>query len=231
MLARQQQSVEAYERVQDFLSANPPPPGTSYGRPKAMLDEVVARLTEHRTGQVAGARLSKAERNRERALRRTLRELHLRPISKIARALLADRPGIDKALKMPAPRLGTTKLIDEANAMADAVRAHASTFVENGRPEDFLQRLNVAIEDLQGALLGKARWRGTKVGATAGLAEEVRRGRSAVELVDAMVTTLFAGDDERLAQWRSARRVRGVQGGGAPDTRSDIADDGGRSIP
>lgn len=225
MLARQKQVVEAYERVQDFLAANPAPAGTSYGRPKELLDETVARLTEHRTDQVAGGRLSRAERNREGALRRSLRELHLRPISKIAKATLADAPGIDKALKMPAPQLSTTKLINEAKAMRDAVTQYSPTFVTNGRPEDFLARLDVAIEELRGAMLGKARNLGTKVGAKAGLEQEIKRARNAVEMLDAIVTTVFANDRERLAKWRIARRIRGLPGGSAVPATGGTADE------
>jgi hypothetical protein len=225
MLARQKQVVEAYERVQDFLAANPAPAGTTYGRPQAILNETVARLTEHRTDQVAGRRLSTAERNREKALRSALRELHLRPISKIAKATLADQPGIDKALKMPAPQLSTTKLIDEAKAMRDAVTQYSPTFVTNGRPEDFLARLDAAIGELRASMLGKARSVGTKVGAKAGLEQEIKRGRSAVEMLDAIVTTVFANDGERLAKWRIARRVRGVTGGGAVAPTGGTADE------
>jgi hypothetical protein len=225
MLARQKQVVEAYERVQDFLAANPAPTGTTYGRPKAMLDETVARLTEHRTDQVAGGRLSKQERNREAALRTGLRELHLRPISKIAKASLPNSPGIDKALKMPAPQLSTTKLIDEAKAMRDAVRPYAETFVTNGRPEDFLARLDSAIEDLRRAMLGKARNFGTKVGAKAGLEQEIKRGRNALEMLDAIVSTVFASDGELLAKWRIAKRIRGIPGGGAVAATGGTADE------
>jgi hypothetical protein len=225
MLARQKQAVEAYERVQDFLSANPAPAGTSYARPKALLDETIARLTEHRTDQVVGGRLSRAERNREQALCTALRELHLKPISKIAKATLADSPGIDKALKMPRSGISTTKLIDEAKAMIDAVRQYSPTFVANGRPEDFLARLDAAIEELRGAMLGKARNFGTKVGAKAGLEQEIKRGRSAVEMLDAIVTTVFAGDRERLAKWRIAKRVRAIPGGGAVAATGGTADE------
>lgn len=216
MLAREKQQVEAYERVQDFLKAHPAPEGTTYGRPKQLLDEVVGRLTDHRSDQVGGGRLSKAERKREKAMQRALRELHLSPISKIAKATLAESPGIEKALKMPEQQLSTTALIDEANAMRDAVAQYAPTFVENGLSADFLERLDAAIEGLRGAMLGKARSAGTKVGAKAGIAQEIRRGRSAVQMLDAIVCTAFASDRDCLAKWRIAKRVRALPGGGTP---------------
>lgn len=84
MQARQKQVIEAYQRVQDFLAAHPAPEGSSYSPSKELLDEVVTRLSTHSSDQAAGGRLSRAETQRQKALRATLRELHLRPISKIA---------------------------------------------------------------------------------------------------------------------------------------------------
>lgn len=216
MLAREKQQVESYERVQDFLKAHPAPEGRTYGRGQALLDDVVTELAAHRIGQVGGGRLSKAERRREKALQRSLRELHLGPISKIAKATLAESPGIEKALKMPEPQLSTTELLDQAGAMRDAAALYAPTFAENGLPANFLELLDEAIEQLRGAMLGKARNVGTKAGARAGIAQEIKRGRSAVQMLDAAVSTLYAGDRDFLARWRMAKRVRAFPGGGTP---------------
>lgn len=218
MQAREKQQVEAYERVQDFLKDNPAPAGISYGQPKQLLDEVVARLTDHRSNQVGGGRMGKAERKREKALTRSLRELHLSPISKIAKASLAQSPGIEKALKMPDPQLSTTKLIAEAKAMRNAVAQYSPTFLAAGRPENFLEQLDAAIEELRGAVLGKARSVGTKAGAKKGISQQIKRGRSAVQMLDAIVMTAFASDQDTLAKWRIAKRIRALPGGGVAAT-------------
>jgi hypothetical protein len=222
---RQKQVIEAYQRVQDFLAAHPVPPPWSYGLPKALLDDVVERLSDHSTDQVAGRRLSRAETQRQKALRKTLRELHLRPISKIAKVSLAEAPGIQKALVMPAPQLSTTKLISEAKGMRDAVAGYTPVFVRNGRPEDFVEALDAAIEELRQSQLGRARNVGKGVGAKAGLTDEIRRGRQAVEMVDAIVTTAFASNGDVLARWRIARRVQGLPGGGGVSATGGTADE------
>jgi hypothetical protein len=198
MLARQKQVVEAYERVQDFLTANPAPTGSDYGEPKAMLDDVVSRLRALRSNQAAGGRISKQETKVQRQLRTKLRNLHLRPISKIAKARLPEAPGIERALKMPEAEISTTKLIDEAHGMRNAAAPYVAEFVKYGRPGDFLERLDAAIDTLRGSLLGKARTTGITVGATAGLEQEIQRGRTAVEI---------------LAKWRMARRIKAIPGG------------------
>jgi hypothetical protein len=225
MQARQKQVIEAYQRVQDFLAGNPAPPPASYGTPKQLLDEVVARLTDHSTDQVAGGRLSRAETQRTKSLRNTLRELHLRPISKIAKASLRDAPGIERALKMPAPQLSTTQLVAEANGMRDAVAQYSPAFIKNGRPEDFIAKLNAAIEELRQSILGRARNVGKKVGAKEGMSQEIQRGREAVEMLDAIVTTSFASNRDVLAKWRIAKRIQSVPGGGGPAATGGTADE------
>src|SRR6266513_1326319 len=152
MLITQKQRIEAYQRVQDFLAANPlPEPG--YGEPKTLLDDVVTRLIEHSTDQAAGARLSKAELQRQNTLAAVLREQHLRPIAKIAKATLKGSPGIDKATTMPAANITVMRLIAEAGAFREAAAPYADKFVRSGRPADFLTRLDAAIESLRQALL------------------------------------------------------------------------------
>src|SRR5438876_670584 len=98
MQGRQKQVIEMYQRVQDYLGANPPPTSAGYTIQKEVLDDVVAKLTDHSTDQATGRRLSRAEYTRQRALRSRIREDHLAPIAKIARATLRDVPGIEKAL-------------------------------------------------------------------------------------------------------------------------------------
>lgn len=225
MQARQKQVIESYQRVQDFLAANSLPGGASYGTPKELLDEVVARLTDHSTDQVAGGRLGRAETQRQKVLRTALRELHLRPIAKIAKATLAQAPGIDKALMAPAPQLSTTKLIAEANAIRTAVSDYEPTFVKHGRPAGFLQRLDAAIETLRQSFLGKGRNVGRKVGAKEGMKQEIQRGRDAVEMLDAMVTTAFVGQREVIARWKLAKRVQGIPGGGGPAATGGTAEE------
>lgn len=214
MQVKQKQVIEAYQRVQAFLLDNPVPAPGSYGEPKTLLDEVVARLTAHSTDQLVGSRLGKADTQRQRVLRKVVREQHLRPIAKIANALLKDSPGIDRATRMPSQHITTTKLLGEAGAFRAAATPYEQTFVKGGRPTDFLARLDAVVEELRQAQLGKARNLGKSVGAKAGMEDEIVRGRQAVEMLDAIVTTTFVGNGELLAKWRRARRIRGASSGG-----------------
>lgn len=225
MQSRQKQVIEAYQRVQEFLAHHPVPPPASYEGPKADLEGVVARLTAHTTDQVRGGRLTSAETKRMRALMRDLRKTHLKPISQIANATLKDKPGIEVALRLPKANTALTRLIADAQAIRDAAALYDPVFVASGRPADFLQRLDDAIATLTQSSVGRARNLGTKVGARAGIRQELQRGRKAVTLLDAVVQTSFANDADVLAKWRLAKRVQAMPGGGAPPATGGTADE------
>jgi hypothetical protein len=214
MQSRQKQSIEAYLRVKDFLEQNPLPPPGSYGAPKEILDEVVARLTDHGNAQATGGRLSKADAQLQKTLRAELREQHLKPINKIAKATLRGSPAIDKALKLPKPQRATTLLLADASAFRTAGQLYEATFVKNGRPADFLEKLDGMIARLRQSMVGQGRNVGSKVGGKQGLKDEIVRGRDAVEMLDAIVSTTFVGQGVVLAKWENAKRIRSTSGGG-----------------
>jgi hypothetical protein len=82
--------------------------------------------------------MGRAEVSRRRTLTKGLRERHLRPISQIARATLAEAPGIEKALTMPAYRTSAFKLVTEADAMPGVASLYDQQFVNAGRPGDLV---------------------------------------------------------------------------------------------
>src|SRR5688572_7902827 len=220
MIAREKQQAQAYQRAQDFLAANPPPESAAYAAQKKVLDDVVAKLNDYATDQGAAQRLSRASTRGQAALRRKLRSEHLGPIAQIARAMLRDVPGIEAALVLPSWNLKTHNMVRAAGGFRKVAAEYESVFVEAGRPQDFLAQLDGAIAALNGSGLGQARSLGSHVGAKRGIEDQLRRGRKAVELLDAMVKAAFADQPVLLARWATARRVKATSGGvgGAPDT-------------
>lgn len=212
MEMRQKQAYEAYQRVQDFVNRHPVDGPAGYAGAKRLLDEVVTGLSRHTTNQASGGREGRAETVRQKVLTHRLRNLHLRPVAKIARAVLREAPGIHVALRIPPRQLPVMRLIAEATAVRKSVTPYEAVFVDIGRPADFLAQLDTAIETLRGSLVGRARNVGTRAGARLGITQEVRRGRDAVEMLDAIITTRFANDLQVLAEWRSARRVQAIPG-------------------
>ena len=217
----QKEMIKSYQRVQVFLTANPLPPPATYGTAKEQLDDVVTRLTTHSDDQATTTRLGMAETAREQTLRRGLREKYLMPIARIANAALRGSPGIDKATHLPSPQIPTLQLLSEAAAFRQAATPYEETFVTHGMSADFLARLDAAIEELRQSVTGKDETRRKRTGASSGLADELRRGRQAVEMLNAFVIAQFAGKGEVLDQWRRAKKVLRTGGGrSSPDAPS-----------
>ena len=205
----QKRLIESYQRVKNFLGKHPATtPGFAEG--KALIDAVVERLAELSSAQVFGLQLSQAGRiSIGRACRR-LRHHHLKPIVTIAKAEIEGDPAIAKALRMPPSNAGPVALLAAARALRDAAGLYQPTFVRFGRPQDFLEQLNAAMQAVEDAMSVHAGSYGTRIGARAGMEQELRRGRRAVEILDPIVQIAYEGNNLVLAEWRSARRVRGV---------------------
>lgn len=213
MLVRHKQLLESYERVRDFLAANVPPnPAPTFARWRDELAQAIARLNALLGDQVGGTKDRRDDVRRQRAARRALRERHLAPIARIAKAQLADDPMAVESLSMPDGQQSAMKLVAEAIAFRAKAAQHEDVFVQAGRPADFLAQLDAAIEALRGSVLGKARSVGKHVGARAGIGQALRRARQVLGTLDAMVLDAFAGNAELLARWRVAKRVQSPPG-------------------
>ena len=116
------------------------------------------------------------------------------------------------AIKMPRAGIGVTKLLQACDGMIAAARPFEAVFIANGLPADFLARFTAVRDELEGMLGDRAALVGTHVGARAGLQVQIRRGRSAIDRLDAVVRAAFDGDVETLAKWRAAKRVHQLSG-------------------
>jgi hypothetical protein len=181
------------------------------------LDEVLPRLREHAGAQITGRALSRAELRLQAKLVKQLRDQHMRPIAAIARAQLEPESDVrmPEAIRMPQASLGVTKILQSCDGMIAAARPFEAVFIANGLPADFLVRFTALRNELEGMLGDRAALVGTHVGARAGLQVQIRRGRSAIDRLDAVVGAAFDGDVETLAKWRAAKRVHQLSGSSA----------------
>lgn len=222
MQKQEKEVIQSFRRVDVFTGEHPVPSPLTYGEPLEVLKEVLASLGDHSTAQDYGRRVSKAEKRIQHQLMGELRE-RLEPIVSVAREKLARTSGIAAALNMPARDVGIEKLLAAAKAIREAAEPYQSVFVASGRAPDFLDRLAQATRDLEATIGGHAKVVGTQVGARAGLKQEIRRGRSAVRLLNSTVREAFKGNDVVLARWRAARRVKQLPSNGGGTEPVDIA--------
>ena len=228
MFARQKQIMASLERVQDFLDAFPLPNAPAkFAERRGALDASVGKLRVLLGEQSSGRREAIDSTKRQAAARLALVESDLKPINRIARAMLPHEPAIQKAFALPSAQVSSPKLIAEATGIRGSAAKYEQVFVENGRPADFLARLDASIEVVRQSLLVRARSVGQHVGARAGVSQTLKEAQGFVRILDAMVQDAFAGNADVLAKWRVAKRVKDVGSvratGGTADENLPVA--------
>jgi Xaa-Pro aminopeptidase len=115
---------------------------------------------------------------------------------------------MDRAFRLPPTKAVNQTLLAAAGAMTQAAQKEKDVFVKHGLPQDFIEQLKTCATALETAQNAKVESHRRRVTATAALRDQVKRGRKAVRLLNAILEPRLAKDPERLAAWRSAKRVR-----------------------
>jgi len=225
MHAKQQQVVESFIRVRAFLEAHPATGELTYRGARETLDEVVHRFWVHAGNQISGRALDRGEVRAQAKLITRLRDRHMRPIVTIARAQIEPQSDVrlPVAVRMPRGRPGVTKMLQACDGMIEAARVFEAVLIEHGLPSDFLTRFRTDRDELERTCARRATMTGSHVGARTGLQVELRRGRLAVDRLDAVVRVVFEGDEVVLATWRAAKRVRQLPSGAG--TQASMGDE------
>jgi Xaa-Pro aminopeptidase len=92
--------------------------------------------------------------------------------------------------------------------VAEAAQKASDVFVKHGLLQDFIEQLKASASALETARNATVESTRRRLTATAALHDQVKRGRKAVRLLNAILEPRLAKDPERLAAWRSAKRVR-----------------------
>ena len=219
MTKAQRASRRRYGRVKDFIGQHPTVGSAEeLGKQSQELDEVLQGLSDNGEEQDARLRFTRAETARQGALRREVRDNHMRPVSRIAK-LVYGVPGMDRAFKMPKVRADNEALLDAARGMAQAAAKRADIFTEHGLPKDFLDQFRTATSALADALGARVESQRRRTIADKAVKALVKRGNTAVQMLDAVVTPRLAHDPDLLAAWKSVKRVTesgGSAGGSQP---------------
>jgi hypothetical protein len=202
----QRAALRRFRRVQEFLTTNPAVGSAGeLGKQAHALDEVIQKLAQDGEELDANVRLARAETTRQRALRATLRDKHMLPISRIAK-LVYGIPGMDRAFYMPRNRADNDALVAGARGMAQAAAKHPDVFVEHGLAATFLDDLRAATSALADALGDRVENQRRRTVAAQAITQHVKRGVTAIRMLDAIVTPRLAADPELLAGWRTVKR-------------------------
>jgi hypothetical protein len=205
---RGRSALSSFQRVQEFLAKYQVTNDASetLGAQATELHEVIARLSSEAVDQEAGARFVRVHAESQRRLREALYGDHMLPISRVAREVFGAS-GMDRAFGMPHKRSVNQTLLAAAGVMTEAARKNSEVFLKHGLPQDFIEQLKACAAALETARNAKVESGRRRVTATADVGEQVKRGRKAVRLLNAILQPRLAKDPELLAAWRSAKRV------------------------
>jgi hypothetical protein len=227
MLSKQTQVQESLERVRALVEAHPATGHPGFETAKAALDEALAGVREYASVQISGRELGRAELRRRDQLVTRLRDRHMRAVVTIARGQIEPTSDVrlPAALRLPHANLGVTRVLHAADAMIEAARQFEPVFVANGLPADFLAQFQGARDALVEVIDNRAKLNGARVGARKGLQVQLRRGRRAVDRLDAVMRAAFEGEEAIMTAWRNAKRVQNRPGGSGPAVPVDIKPD------
>ena len=225
MYATQKQVIDSLVRVRAFVEAHPVTAPARYAPASETLDEVLRLVLDHAGTQVWGPALARAELRRQEQLIQRLMDQHMRPMVTTARAQIdpASDVRLPAALRMPRGARSVTKVLQACDGMITAAKPFESVLVANGLPTDFLARFRTARDELAQTPGARSTLIGKHVGARKGLQVQLRRGRRAVDCLDAVVRVAFEGDESVLTTWRAAKRVHHRSGGQPVQTPIQLA--------
>ncbi|MDB4913909.1 MAG: hypothetical protein JWM95_1553 [Gemmatimonadetes bacterium] len=212
MQYNQQRQFDALTRSEAVLDANVDVIGalaTSAGRQQ--LHNAVTALSALTNEQGSANLFMLGHRTRERAISAELVTQHMRPIAHFARVKLRGVPDI-AAIGRSTKRLTGHKLVNAARAMATAAAPHRDALTQGGFPPDAIDQLGASADALLRALTDHANMKVARVGSTKGIEEQLKLGREAVEMLHAVISRQYAGDEAFLARWNAARRVTSKPG-------------------
>lgn len=217
MIQKQKQVMDSFVRVRAFLDAYPATGAltTAYASAREMLDDVVLQLRQLLGAQNRGRDVSRMERRRQQDQSELLLDQHIRPIVTIARSQIAPGSdvGLPVGLRMPKLPISPVKLLAVCDGMIEAARPHEAVFVANGLAADFLAQFAAARDVLVRVMEARATQVNTHIVARKGLQLQLRRGRRAVERLDAVVRGSFRSNEVVIEAWRDAKRVHRAPGG------------------
>ncbi len=157
------------------------------------------------TAQTSGKSSVQQATSSRTGAREALRE-SMQAISRTARVMALDMPGLENKFRMP--RSGSDQaLLHAARAFATDAEPLKDEFIRHELAASFIEDLKSDIANLERAMSVQNTGRGAHVAATASIEPTVERGMAALRRLDAIVRNKFRDDPATLAAWEHARHV------------------------
>ena len=190
---------------------------SAFGTQVAAFQTAISALSTAAATQDNQQRSASGDTADVTTLRSTLWNKSMKPLARVARAVIVDMPSAAPALRLPDSSVDQQGLITAATAMATQAQSYEQLLVAHGLPANFIAQLQNATALLDQALTTRRQATAARKGATSTITTEFQAGRKALELIDTMMEHALADDPASLAAWESAKRVKA-----APSTTSAV---------
>ncbi len=166
------------------------------------LAAIITELNSHAASESSGHGEARQGTETRAQARAALHE-DMEAISRTAKAMVADVPGVDDKFRVP--RIGNDQLLlNAARAFREDATPLKAIFIAHEMQEDFLDELQGDIEALVVAISDQASGVGNHVAAGAAIDDTIDHGSDLVRKLDAIVRNKFADNPAVLAEWTSA---------------------------
>jgi hypothetical protein len=209
---------QMFLRVQGFGSARVGDFAAQGQQLFGTLSTIITEIEGHAASEVSGtgeSRQGTATRNEARA---ALRE-DLEAITRTARVMAQDIPGLDDKFRLPRGN-NDSQLLSAGRAYAADALPLKAQFLAHEMPADFLEDLAADIEAMEQSMAEQSMGESRRIASGAALDDAIDRGNQVVRKLDAIVKNKYVNNRAVLAEWASAshterapRRKKGTEEG------------------
>jgi hypothetical protein len=198
---------EMLVRVRDFGAtyADRFPPSSLGGQAFATVKAAVDALSQHAASLMSGRGTAREGTTSKAVAREALRD-DLDAITRTARALALDTPGVDDKFRPPRGS-GDQTLLNAARAFARDAAPLVPQFLAHDMPPDFLEDLDKDMTEFENAIRDREMGKDMNVAARASIDSAMEAGIDAVRRLDAVVPNRLRDDGAAVAVWERARRI------------------------
>lgn len=196
---------QMFLRVQDFGEARKADfAPTSLGKQYfTTLAGIITELAGHSASKASGFGLARQGTTTRGQARAELIE-DLRAISRTARVMSDDVPGLADKFRLPSGRISDQNLLALARAFHADAAPFAAQFIAHELRSDFLEDLAADIAAFEEAIRLQSSGVGDHVAANAAIDDAIERGIEIVRKLDAIMKNKYANNPAVLAEWLSA---------------------------
>jgi hypothetical protein len=199
--------LETFVRVRDFGAEHTGAFRTDSLAPDQFetVQQVIAEMNIFLTTQTSGIGSVQQATFSRAGAREALRE-DMQALTRTARVMAIDTPGLENKFRMP--RSGSDQaLLQAARAFAADAVAFKDEFIRHELPNSFIEDLLSDIANLERAMGGQNTGREAHISASVSVEQMAERGMNAVRRLDAIVRNRFRNEPAVLAAWEHARHV------------------------